>query len=206
MPLAKEGLKCIIALLALGLLSLFLSVYLGLFFLALSLFCMFFFRNPKRVCPQKPGTIYSPADGKITEICSVSFDDKDYNRITIFLSIFNCHINRIPYKGRIASITHHLGSFLAAYRKSIEDKNERCETRIDTAFGQLKVVQITGAIARRIINRLDEKESVETGSRFGLIMFGSRTDLYLPNTCDILVKKGDRLKAGLSVVAKVPLS
>ena len=206
MFIAKEGFPFIISLSGIALGLYFILPAIAFIFLVLALFCAFFFRNPKRCCPQEAGTIYSPADGKITDISSVKKNNQDYTRITIFLSVFNCHINRIPYTGEVIKTTHHLGAFLAAYRQGIEDKNERCESEIKTDLGTLYVVQITGAIARRIKNKLKTGNKVKTGEIFGLIMFGSRTDLYLPKTCDILVKKGDRIKAGLSVVAKAPLS
>ena len=165
-------------------------------------FVVSFFRDPARNITRQPNTVYSAADGLITEI-----DEKEVNgvacyRIVTFLSVFNCHVNRIPYQGTVTETTHTPGKFLAAYKSQIDKENERQETIFESDKGPMKVVQITGAIARRIFCYLNPGQAVKTGDRFGLIRFGSRTDVYIPKTAQILVSKKQLIKGGITPIAK----
>ncbi len=165
---------------------------------------MSFFRDPLRKIERDPNTVYSAADGVITQINDVDIDGKPYSQVVTFLSVFNCHVNRIPLAGKIIQSVHIPGKFLAAMRGDIDKKNERQETDIETAIGLIRVVQITGAIARRICCELTPNQDTTTGERFGLIRFGSRTDVYLPvDKVDLLIKKGDKIKGGLTKIATI---
>ena len=173
-------------------------------FSILLIFVTSFFRDPLRNINREDDIIYAAADGKITQINDVEINGKPYHQIVTFLSVFNCHVNRIPLAGKITKTDHIPGKFLAAMRGDIDKKNERQETELDTKIGIVKVVQITGAIARRICCDLSPDQSVKTGERFGLIRFGSRTDVYLPkDKVELNVKVGDNVKGGLSPFAKI---
>lgn len=199
LPIAKDGYPFIVFFFILFALSFLLSSWILSGILGvLTLFMMSFFRDPSRQIDRDANTIYSPADGKITEIKTVKYDDKDYYQVVIFLSVFNCHINRIPFTGKVRSTTHIPGKFSAAFYKDIEEKNERQVTEFETDKGLMKVVQLTGALARRIVCRLKSRDWVHVGDRFGLIKFGSRTDLYFPQTARILVQKGQKVKGGIT--------
>ena len=204
-PIAPEGLPIIKWVWFIFLLS-FLTLnetVIG-FFGVLLVFVLSFFRDPLRSIKREENTVYAAADGKITQINDVQIDGKDYIQIVTFLSVFNCHVNRIPLTGKIIQSVHIPGKFLAAMRGDIDKKNERQETDIDTSIGLVRVVQITGAIARRICCELTESQSVVTGERFGLIRFGSRTDVYLPkDSVNVTVKKGDTVKGGLTKFATI---
>ena len=166
------------------------------------LFVMSFFRDPLRNISRDANAVYSAADGVITQINTVNLNGIDYHQVVTFLSVFNCHVNRIPLAGTVTKSTHIPGKFLAAMRGDIDKKNERQETEIQTQIGLVRVVQITGAIARRICCELKPDQVTTTGERFGLIRFGSRTDVYLPvDNVTLRVKKGDKIKGGLSQLA-----
>lgn len=201
MSLAPESLKILIPVaLVTGFVSFLSPVVLapGLFLL---LFTAFFFRSPKRICPQAPNTLYSPADGKVITVESTQIEGQDYWHLQIFLSVFNCHINRMPIAGEVVSSTFVPGKFKMAFDKGIETENQRQESWLNTSIGKIKLVQITGFIARRIACRLSPGMKLAIGQKFGLIYFGSRTDLYLPKSCTMKVQKGQALKAGLTAIA-----
>tara|TARA_Y100001935_G_scaffold251096_2_gene252352 strand:- start:1477 stop:2106 length:630 start_codon:yes stop_codon:yes gene_type:complete len=204
-PIAPEGLPIIKWVWFAWLLSLLtVHTYIIATFTVLIIFVMSFFRDPLRKIERDPNTVYSAADGVITQINDVDIDGKPYSQVVTFLSVFNCHVNRIPLAGKIIQSVHIPGKFLAAMRGDIDKKNERQETDIETAIGLIRVVQITGAIARRICCELTPNQDTTTGERFGLIRFGSRTDVYLPvDKVDLLIKKGDKIKGGLTKIATI---
>ena len=204
-PIAPEGLKIIKWVWFVWLLTLLTldTTVISIFTLIL-IFVISFFRDPLRRRDRNASEVYAAADGKITQINDVQLNGEDYFQVVTFLSVFNCHVNRIPVAGRIVKSTHIKGKFLAAMRGDIDKKNERQETEIDTSIGLVKVVQITGAIARRICCDLKPDQNVTLGERFGLIRFGSRTDVYLPKSNVVLkVSKGDSVKGGLSTIATI---
>lgn len=204
-PIAKEGYIFILPLIALTIGMWFLKKPFAFWpVLILTLFVISFFRDPSRNITRDANTVYSPADGLITQINDVEWNGEPYRQIVIFLSVFNCHVNRIPYAGTVRSTEHKPGLMLAAFRKDIDKKNEQQITILDTDKGPMKVVQITGAIARRIICHLEEGQKVETAERFGLIRFGSRTDLYLPKSANVLVGLKQSVKGGLTKMATFP--
>lgn len=204
-PIAPEGLPIIKWVWFAWLLSLLtVHTYIIATFTVFIIFVMSFFRDPLRKIERDPNTVYSAADGVITQINEVEIDGAAYKQVVTFLSVFNCHVNRIPLAGKIVQSVHIPGKFLAAMRGDIDKKNERQETDIETAIGLVRVVQITGAIARRICCELTPNQVTTTGERFGLIRFGSRTDVYLPvDKVDLLIKKGDKIKGGLTKIATI---
>ena len=166
-------------------------------------FTLFFFRDPERKIVTSPGQIVSPADGKVIAIEEV--DEKDFlgercKRISIFLSIFNVHINRAPIGGTVEMVQYQKGKFGFAHTDAASRNNESNTIGIEGRDIKVVVKQITGAVARRIVCTCRPEQSVAIGERIGLIKFGSRTELYLPLECDILVSVGQKVKGGVSLV------
>ena len=165
-----------------------------------------FFRDPDRVIPNRPGLVVSPADGRV--ICversrSDAFFDAEMTKISIFMSVFNVHVNRIPAEGRIYRIRYRPGTFVAADRAEASMRNEHNAVFIETSSGKrLCLVQVAGLIARRIICRVQEDETVRRGQRFGMICFGSRLDVYLPPEIRLAVAVGDKVLAGSSILGR----
>jgi phosphatidylserine decarboxylase len=157
-----------------------------------------FFRDPERHIPQSPETIVSPADGRIMAIVS---ENTQTRRISIFLSVWDVHINRAPYGGVVQSIVYTPGKFLAAYRQEASVVNEANTVTIVDHGREFIVKQIAGVLARRIVCRIRPGDTLEKGQRFGLIRFGSRTDLLLPATAEIAVQVGDVVRGGETILA-----
>lgn len=177
----------------------------GLVFAVLALFCLFFFRNPTRTIPQEAGVVVAPADGRVMDITRMEeplFMNGEAVRISIFLSLFNVHINRMPVDGMIEIIQPVSGLYLPAYNVEAGSKNQRNYIGISSDVGRLIVVQITGAIARRLVCWAKVGQYMPRGERFGLIRFGSCTEVYLPSHADIKVAVGDKIRGGNSVIAK----
>ncbi|MBP7460306.1 MAG: phosphatidylserine decarboxylase family protein [Candidatus Delongbacteria bacterium] len=168
-----------------------------------SLFFSAFFRDPERKAPANQATILSPADGKVVAIDTI--ESRDYLRsksirISIFLSLLDVHVNRIPSDGKIEYIKYVPGRFNPAHSTPGSDLNEHMVVGIKTKHHKMMIVQIAGILTRRIICRLREGMKVTRGSRYGMIVFGSRTDLYVPLGTEICVKPGDSVKGGLSII------
>jgi len=157
-----------------------------------------FFRDPERTIPQTPETIVSPADGRIMEIVS---ENTQTRRISIFLSLWDVHINRTPYGGVVRSVVYTSGKFLAAYRQEASLVNEANTVTIADHGREFIVKQIAGVLARRIVCRVRPGDTLEKGQRYGLIRFGSRTDLLLPATAEIAVQIGDTVRGGETILA-----
>ncbi len=157
-----------------------------------------FFRDPERIIPQTPETIVSPADGRVMEIVP---ENTQTRRISIFLSLWDVHINRAPYSGVVRSVVYTPGKFLAAYRQEASLVNEANTVTIADHGREFIVKQIAGVLARRIVCRVRPGETLEKGQRYGLIRFGSRTDLLLPATAEIAVQVGDVVRGGETVLA-----
>ncbi len=176
-------------------------IILSIIFFTITVLFLLFFRDPDRIIGKG---IVSPADGRIQEI--IEIDDKDVGscfRITIFMNLYDVHVNRIPIDGRIIYIKHYPGSHTPAFRKESE-RNERIVIKIDTVIGMIKIIQIAGIIARRIKPYIKVGDKLEKGSRIGIIKLGSRVDLYLPRDKIVLkVKKSDRVKAGVDSIAEI---
>ncbi len=163
-----------------------------------------FFRDPERIIPQTPGTVVSPADGRVMEIVA---ENAQTQRISIFLSVLDVHINRAPYGGTVRTVVYTPGKFLAAYRQEASRVNEANTVTIEDHGRTFIVKQIAGVLARRIVCRVRPGEVLEKGQRYGLIRFGSRTDLLLPTAAEIVVQIGDVVRGGETILAflKEPL-
>ena len=193
----------------LALLTFFSSVVfppLAFVFVLLTLYTVFFFRDPERVAPEDPRAIVAAADGTVTEI--VEIDEQDVlktktRRVGIFLSIFDVHTNRAPIEGRIFYRQHRAGLCLDARRADCSLKNEAMTWGFENPRVTLVVTQLTGAIARRIVAWSNVGDYLEKGERFGMIRFGSRTEVYLPITATVLVKLGDHVAAGSTIIARL---
>ena len=173
---------------------------------AFALFALAFFRNPARPVPGDERTVVAPADGRVLEAGEIQRPDGSRaKRVGIFLSVFDVHVNRSPVAGRVVSIERGGTRYLAAFDRRAEKENARLELALETARGErVGVVQITGLIARRIVCHPSIGEWVERGARYGLIRFGSRTDVILPPDAELRVRRGERVRGGASVVARLP--
>jgi phosphatidylserine decarboxylase len=188
-------------------LSWLVSAWLSLVFLVLLLFTIAFFRDPDRTVPTDPRSIVAPADGRITEI--IDLDEKEVlkmkaRRVGIFLSIFDVHTNRAPIDGRIVYRQHHEGLCLDARDADCSKKNEAMTWAFENSRLTIVVRQLTGAIARRIVAWSAVGDELKKGERFGMIRFGSRTELYLPLEAKVLVKTGDHVSGGSTIIARLP--
>ncbi len=174
--------------------------------LGLGVFLAAFFRNPSREIPDDEGTVVAPADGRVVAVGEIERPDGSKAlRIGIFLSVFNVHVNRAPVPGRVISIERGGEKYLAAFNRKAETENVRCAMTLETDRGErVGVVQISGLIARRIVCHPAVGEWVRRGDRYGLIRFGSRTDVVLPPGSVITARKGEKLRGGSSVIATLP--
>lgn len=205
--IAKEGFKFIFLGVFLTLLSLFLNIpFLAIGFGVITLFVVSFFRNPPRIPPSEKDILVSPADGvicKITEAQEKKFLKESRTRVSIFMSPFNCHINRSPLKSKVIDTYYHPGKFHVAHVDKASDLNEQHALLLeDDQKNRFVVVQIAGWLARRIVSHVKPGDTLNRGDRFGLIQFGSRVDVYLPSGIHVLVKEGQKVKAGLSIIGK----
>jgi phosphatidylserine decarboxylase len=184
-----------------------MSVWFSLFFLALIICTLAFFRDPDRAIPSDANLIVAPADGTITDIIEVDENDvlkAKTRRVGIFLSIFDVHTNRAPIDGRIIYRQHRAGLCLDARRVDCSQKNESMTWAFETPRVVIVVRQLTGAIARRIVAWAAIGDELKKGERFGMIRFGSRTELYLPVNAEVLVKTGDHVLGGSTIIARLP--
>ena len=173
---------------------------------AVWLLVLYFFRDPNRHPPRQPGLVLSPGDGEVVAIVEEEegqFLRQRLLRISIFLSIFDVHVQRVPLGGQVTEIVHRPGQFLQAFRPEASEENEAIAMELATPYGTLLVRQVAGIMARRCVNYLKAGDVVETGQRFGLIRFGSRVDLFLPATAEILVTIGASVKGGITPVARL---
>ena len=169
----------------------------------LLLFIVFFFRDPDRTTPKERGVIVSAADGKVVTVKEVEFPDISAEKliqVSVFLSIFDVHVNRIPVSGKVREVKYFPGKFMLAWKEKASTDNEQTLISIDSEGKTIYLKQIAGLVARRISWQLDAGQSVEAGERFGLIRFGSRVDLLLPTDSRIEVKVGDKVKGGETVI------
>jgi phosphatidylserine decarboxylase len=173
----------------------------------LTIWCALFFRDPVRVSPVRDGLVVAPADGRISMVteamppAELGLGDKPLPRISVFMSVFNCHVNRSPVAGRIDRIAYRPGAFINAELDKASEDNERNSLVITTPNGRIGVIQIAGLIARRIVCFVKEGQSIGAGERFGLIRFGSRLDVFLPEGTKPLVAEGQTAVAGETVLA-----
>jgi phosphatidylserine decarboxylase len=173
----------------------------------LTIWCALFFRDPVRITPAREGLVVAPADGRISMIsqalppAELGLGDRPLPRISIFMSVFNCHVNRAPISGRIDRIAYRPGTFINAELDKASEDNERNSLVISSALGRIGVIQIAGLVARRIVSFVREGQTIGVGERFGLIRFGSRLDVFLPEGTKPLVSEGQTAIAGETILA-----
>jgi len=168
----------------------------------LGLFVFYFFRDPERTIPSEPGAVVSPADGHVVEIVDEPFDGPVGHRVSIFLSIWDVHVQRAPVAGQIADVVYRPGRFYGAYRTAASRENEQNVIYMNTPQGTLVFKQIAGAIARRVLCWKTKGDTVARGERVGMIRFGSRVDIWLPMEAEVVVRRGQKVKGGESILAK----
>jgi len=213
-PINTAGYPFIVLFALLALILSLISDFLGWIGLILTLWCVYFFRDPERVIPQKENILVSPADGRVLFAGPSKSPDNlsdnkqlDLNKISIFMNVFDVHVNRIPISGKVIWLKYVPGTFLNASLDKSSENNERMIVKIEVSKGVfIYVVQIAGLIARRIKCDLTENESVITGQRYGLIRFGSRVDVYFPKNFNILVNRGQISISGETILADFNLT
>ncbi|MGH9714195.1 MAG: phosphatidylserine decarboxylase [Candidatus Acidiferrales bacterium] len=174
----------------------------GAILIFLGLFVFYFFRDPERTIPADANNILSPADGRVVEIVDEMLDSVTGHRISIFLAVWNVHIQRAPAAGRVADVVYRRGKFYAAFRSDASRENEQNIIYIDSPQGRVVFKQIAGAIARRVLCWKSEGEMVALGDRVGMIRFGSRVDVWLPAETRVVVRRGQNVRGGESILAK----
>ncbi len=203
--MVKQGYYFGLPPLALGAAALFLRwAFAGVILFLLAAFVFYFFRDPERVIPADAGAVVSPADGRVVVATDEENAGRAGKRISIFLAIWNVHVNRSPAAGTITSLKYCPGKFSAAMRASASTDNEQNVITLATDAGEITFKQIAGLIARRVVCWKKPGDRVARGERIGLVRFGSRADLWLPRDSELLVKVGDHVKGGSSVVAYWP--
>jgi phosphatidylserine decarboxylase len=207
-PIAREGYPFILGSAFATAIVAILGLYvLALFFLAFTFFVCFFFRDPERAIPEEERVVVSPADGKVLEVGVVQEDDFAAGKIlkiSIFMSIFNVHVNRIPFNGKVTDVTYYPGKFFSANLDKASRDNERNAVTLEINRGRkLIVIQVAGLIARRIICKALKGDRLSRGERFGMICFGSRLDVYLPPDTVPAVSVGDKVLAGTSILGRL---
>jgi len=204
--MARDGFYFVVPSLALSLLAFYMFstgfemifIYLGTVFFAAACSFVLFFRDPERNVPEGRGLIVSPADGRIVALT----ESEGARQISIFLSLLDVHINRVPATGEIVRVNFVPGKFGAAFTKEASRENERYEIEIKSQTANITVHQIAGVLARRVVCRLKEGQTVKAGQRFGLIRFGSRIDLYLPGSVLVDVRLGQKVRGGSTVIGR----
>jgi len=205
----REGLPIIAAFVAVTVVLWWLWAPLGIAGTLLTIWCVWFFRDPERHPPSRPGAILAPADGRVLPIvkapppAELGMGDAPRTRISTFMNVFNVHVNRIPADGRITAVHYRPGRFFNASFDKASIHNERMSVRMTAANGHdIAFVQIAGLVARRIRTQLSVGQAVTAGARFGLIRFGSRVDVYFPDDLDPLVEEGEVVVAGETILAE----
>ena len=204
----KEGYKFLAISIIFTLAVLLFSNFFGIIFIVITIWVYYFFRDPDRISINDDNYLVSPADGLITQIseevgpADLNLEKNTYTRISIFMNVFNCHVNRTPVSGKIQEIFYKPGKFLNASLDKASEENERNYYKLSTTKGEeIIIVQIAGLIARRIVCEVNKDQSLKQGERIGMIRFGSRVDLYFKNKT-ILAKLGQNVFAGESLLAK----
>ena len=206
-PVHREGWPFIGGFAVASLLLFFLWTPLGWLGVIATLWCAYFFRDPQRVTPVRDGIVVAPADGCVSRVAEavppkeLGFGERPLPRVSIFMSVFDCHVNRSPVSGRLERIVYHHGAFVSADLDKASENNERNALVIATAKGRIGVVQIAGLVARRIVCFVRSGASVGAGERIGMIRFGSRLDVYLPDGVRPLVAEGQTAIAGETIIA-----
>src|SRR6202790_5635132 len=203
--MVKEGYYFGVPPLALGGVSFLLHWYVAAAVLVLfAEFVFSFFRDPERIIPTEPGAVVSPGDGRVVVVTDEENAGRPGKRVSIFLAVWNVHVNRSPAAGTITKMEYRPGKFLAAMRERASVENEQNVFTLSTDAGEMVFKQIAGLIARRVVSWKSEGERVARGERIGLVRFGSRVDVWVPKDAEILVKLGENVKGGSSVLARWP--
>jgi len=212
-PIHREGWPFIGLFFVANIFLFLLARWLGWLFVPLTLWCVAFFRDPARRAPPGDGLLVSPADGRLLPLAlaapplELGMGEAPCQRLSIFMNVFNVHVNRIPVAGTVATLSYRKGRFFNASFDKASEHNERMSIRIRTERNgrvlDLAVVQIAGLVARRIKCDLTQGQQVQYGARFGIIRFGSRVDVYLPPGAEVLAAAGQRVKAGETVLARL---
>ncbi len=197
----KEISAALIILFLLVIFFYFIYKPLFLIFLILLIFTFYFFRDPERVVPLGDDILVSPADGLITNISEYKEGKKSYTKVSIFLSVFNVHIQRLPVSGQISKIDYIEGKFINATLDKASEENERLRLTLKSGSNVIYITQIAGLIARRIICYLKNNERVNQGERYGIIKFGSRVDIEFPNSYNLMVSIGQQCIGGETIIA-----
>jgi phosphatidylserine decarboxylase len=201
--MAYEGWLFLLPLLGMALIAWMVVPILGVIFLALAAFVGYFFRDPERLVPTEPGVLLSPADGKIVSIRSTAQHEglPSGTLVSIFLSVFDVHINRAPIAGTVADVRYQAGKFLPAFQPDASAHNEQNIVTLQAGDLRVVVTQIAGILARRIVCRAAVGDHLSAGQRFGLIRFGSRVDVLIPPKFTLHVQEGQRVRGGVSIMA-----
>ena len=201
--MVKEGYKFSLPPLLLGIVAFAAGWrWVAAVFIFLGGFVLYFFRDPERKIPADPNTVVSPADGRVVEVVDEPFDGKPGRRISIFLSVWDVHVNRAPVAGEIRRVEYRPGRFYAALRSRASTENEQNVICIATPAGEMVFKQIAGWIARRVLCWKAEGDRVARGERVGMIRFGSRVDVWLPPEAEVLVQRGQHVAGGSSILAR----
>jgi phosphatidylserine decarboxylase len=212
MPIHKEGWPFIALFAGVNLLAFLFATWLGFLVLPLTIWCVAFFRDPERTAPDGAGLIICPADGKLLPLIEavppleLGLGDAPRPRLSVFMNVFNVHVNRAPVTGTIVAKAYRPGKFFNASFDKASIHNERMSLRLrpegNDGSRDLAVVQIAGLVARRIVCDVAQGQGVQRGARFGIIRFGSRVDVYLPPGCTILAQPGTHVRAGETILAR----
>ena len=206
--LHREGYRFVAIAAVVTFILLLINNYLGLIGLVITIWVYYFFRDPERFPIQDENYLVSPADGKITQIMEINgpkelgLENKKFTRISVFMNVFDCHVNRVPASGKITQIFYKPGEYLNASLDKASEKNERNYVKMKSSHGdELVIVQIAGLIARRIVCEVKENEEVKQGDRFGMIRFGSRVDLYFVNY-QLMINENQKTISGDTIIAR----
>ncbi|MGB6483980.1 MAG: phosphatidylserine decarboxylase family protein [Candidatus Acidiferrales bacterium] len=200
--MVKDGFRFALPPLILGIVLLIFRWWWGAIFIALGLFVLYFFRDPERQIPSEPSAVVSPADGRVVELVDELLGGRPGKRISIFLSVFNVHVNRAPVAGRISRMDYHPGKFMGAWKDKASEANEQNVITIAAPAGEITFKQIAGWVARRILCWTRIGDEVKIGQRIGMIRFGSRVDVWLPADAEILVQLGQHVAGGATQIAR----
>jgi phosphatidylserine decarboxylase len=179
------------------------GIAVGGVFVFLALFVFYFFRNPERVIPAEPGVIVSPGDGRVVVVKDEAYAGRPGKRISVFLAVWNVHVNRSPAAGTITRLEYKPGKFMAAWAETASLENEQNVFTLASEHGELVFKQIAGWVARRVVAWKKQGDAVARGERVGLVRFGSRVDIWMPKNAEVLVKVGENVKGGSSILARM---
>ncbi|HXL71353.1 MAG TPA: phosphatidylserine decarboxylase [Rhizomicrobium sp.] len=212
LPIHREGWLFIALFAAINILAFLFSLWLGVILLPLTIWCVAFFRDPERITPDEPGLIICPADGRMLPLVDavppleLGLGQRARPRLSIFMNVFNVHVNRNPISGTVIAKSYRPGKFFNASFDKASINNERMSLRVrpegNDGTHDLAVVQIAGLVARRIVCDLVQGQGVRRGARFGIIRFGSRVDVYLPPATTVLAQEGQFVRAGETILAR----